>query len=162
MPLRHGLSREYEGFPFSRLIPNLIGRGLRLTRNSFLDLDISLAGGPARSWSTPNQKMLRMNYRNLKSLQHTSRSFSNGMRGEGKGSPFLHNFHKAFPLAPPKVHVQGEEGIYVIDEAGNKCDPLPRLKIMKPYRGVFSHRLFGLRSQDPRWARWPLVGEPGI
>jgi hypothetical protein len=47
-------------------------------------------------------------------------STSNGVRGEGKGAPFLHAFNKAYPLAPPKVHVKGEDGIYVIDEAGNK------------------------------------------
>jgi hypothetical protein len=47
-------------------------------------------------------------------------SSSSESRGEGKGSPFLHAFHKAFPMAPPKVHVKGEDGIYVIDEAGNK------------------------------------------
>ena len=40
-------------------------------------------------------------------------------RNEGQGAPFLHSFHKAFPGAPPKVHVRGE-GVYVYDEDGNR------------------------------------------
>jgi hypothetical protein len=54
----------------------------------------------------------------MKHARHSSTSKDD--RGEGKGAPFLHAFNKAYPLAPPKVHVKGEEGIYVIDEAGNK------------------------------------------
>ena len=41
------------------------------------------------------------------------------VRNEGKGAPFLHSFHKAFPGAPPKVHVRGE-GVYVYDQDGKR------------------------------------------
>jgi len=40
---------------------------------------------------------------------------ASGVRNEGKGAPFLHSFHKAFPGSPPKVHVRGE-GVYVYDQ----------------------------------------------
>ena len=46
-------------------------------------------------------------------------SEQSGARNEGKGAPFLHSFHKAFPGAPPKVHVRGE-GVYVYDQDGKK------------------------------------------
>ncbi len=77
--------------------------------------------------SNPTAKclgLLRIN--SAKKLVKHARQFSSSkdttedVRGEGKGAPFLHAFNKAYPLAPPKVHVQGEDGIYVIDEAGNK------------------------------------------
>ena len=53
------------------------------------------------------------------SQQHRAFSAPSGVRNEGKGAPFLHSFHKAFPGAPPKVHVRGE-GVYVYDENGKR------------------------------------------
>jgi 4-aminobutyrate--pyruvate transaminase len=50
---------------------------------------------------------------------HRALSAPSGVRNEGQGAPFLHSFHKAFPGAPPKVHVRGE-GVYVYDQDGKR------------------------------------------